>query len=202
MYLLFSCLVIEWAALERFYIRKDKLTVVLWCAQLFRQPFGEQKEIFKLLADLNCLDTCSSCAPFIRFPFVCWSVISTADSCLPRDCYKVFVKDHKSPVAKKTDLLPNSSMPYCTPCKVLRLCRQTRIKPRCSWSDTGLAHPMGLGWVFSTSCWFRLSAPKAPGCYFQMWFGGDRDCGGASTSGWGAASSVLWHFLLQRKKVP
>lgn len=70
-------------------------------SSFFRQSYIEQREILILVADPNSLEVCSSSALSMIFPFGCWSVISTMESWLPRDCYKEFVKDHKSLAAKK-----------------------------------------------------------------------------------------------------
>lgn len=140
-------------------------------SSFLRQPYGEQKEILKLGADLNSLEACSSCALFIRFPFGCQPVISTAESWLPRGCYKVFVKDHKSPVAKKSrpaaqqlNYLSNALYHQRTTFGALQTDRgQTPL--RVERHSSCPSHAVGL--VFPASCWFILSAPKAPGCYFQ-----------------------------------
>lgn len=76
-----------------------------WCSlvsSFFRQSCSEQREILMLVADPNSLEVCSSSALSMTFPFGCWSITSTTQSWLPRDCYKEFVKDHKSLAAKKS----------------------------------------------------------------------------------------------------
>lgn len=207
MYLLFSCLVIEWAATERFYTWKVKLTAVFRCVQLFQAAvrsaernlkFGSRPEIFGGLLLL--------CSFFIRFPFGCWPVISTAESWLPRDCSEVFVKDHKSLVAKKSRPAPQqlnsqSDVPYCQR-KIFEALQTDRGQTplRVLWHGSHQSHAGGL--LSSASCWFVLSAPKAPGCSFQRWFGADGVHGGAGTSGRGAVSSVAWHLLLRLKWTP
>lgn len=174
-------------------------------SSFFRQPYSEQKGILRLLTDLKSLEACSSRALFykVSLQLLASRFHSQSPGC-PGTSVRVFVKDHKSPVAKTRrpaarQLNSLSDAPYCQ--RKMRLCRLTGVKPRRTWSGTALADPRG--WFgFLCELLFVLSAPKAPGCSFQTLFGAEGVRGGAGTSGAGAASSVLWRFLLWLKWTP
>lgn len=119
-----------------------------------------------LVADPNSLEVCSSSALSMTFPFGCWSMTSTTESWLPRDCCKECVKDHKSLAAKKSHpAAPWVNSLLDTPWHQRKMFEALQTgKPHCPWNGTVLISCRGFGLL----CKLLAPAPKAWDCCFQV----------------------------------
>lgn len=191
MYPLFSCLVLEWAAMERFYIWKDKLMVVLRCVQLFQAAVQWAERNLKVVSRPEIFRGLLLLCSFF---------------------YKVSLQWLASHCHSQSPGCPRTAVRYLwriTNCWWLRNAIGCSVPPEemfVALQTDGGSNPTGLlptpgGW-FGFLCELRVRAFCSQGSGLSFQFGADGVGGRAGTSGGGAASLVLRHFLLRLKWTP